>query len=78
MVGLLPSDIPKHVGDGQQSESHVSRPKHDPLPNNYSHSEIVTYDAKGNPRGNKLGRLARKEFQQILSQSGVVVLKPTV
>ena len=74
LVALLPSGIPREIPAGQQSDIHVSKPKHDPLPENYAHTEIRTYDSLGNERGNKLGRLARKEFQQILSDRAIILL----
>jgi len=51
-------------------------PSHEPLPDNYAHSEILAFRSGNAIPSNSLGKMARKEFRAIMSDKGFLLRPP--
>lgn len=81
LVGDLPTELPKHNPSAGKAKLHSFFPAHVPEEENYAHSEIWTYKHESNEQKiriekPKLSETVKKEFRQIMSDRGVVILRP--
>lgn len=77
VVLALPRDLPI-VLLSEEAKRYSFYPRHVPLPNNYSHSEVSTFKEGEYMPKPKLPETVKKEFRQIMSDRSVVLLRPSV
>ena len=76
VVRDLPSELPTEPPQGAKLRSFS--PVHDPMPDNYAHSEIGTFTEGTRVPNPNLSKTVRKEFQNIMSNRGLILLRPSV
>ena len=80
IVGKLPRELPKEVppvGNRNAPAVHCFFAFHDPLDDNYSHSEIRC--SRGGTEIPKVGSaIIKKEFQAMMSQQAFLLLRPEI
>jgi hypothetical protein len=86
IVRDLPIELPKSPPEPPKNPKksiapiklHSFFPIHDPIEDNYSHSEIRTFKDGARVTKGSLPELAKKEFRQIMSDRSFVILKPRI
>jgi hypothetical protein len=80
IVCLLPKELPKEEipAGATAPQPHSFYPEHDPLPDNYPHSEIRTFRAGARVTSSHLPETVKKEFRQIMSDQSVILLNPDI
>lgn len=69
-------DVPKSL-TSSGNVKYDFKVEHDPLDDNYSHSEVRTYKDNRHDKKIDVNKLIKKQFRQILSEKTVVIRKPT-
>jgi len=77
VVDDLPHDLPENPPPKTNVEMHDFRPKHVPLDENYSHSEIQVYRS-GQPLQRLSSNLVKKEYRTIMGERSLVLIQPQV
>lgn len=75
-VRHLPTNLPTHRDEFMKEYSY--KPAHDPLEDNYSHTEIRTFKEGVEMPKPKPSEEAKKEFRTIMSNMSFIVLDPAI
>ncbi len=76
LVRNLPTELPTERPPDAKLRSFV--PVHDPKPTNYVHAEIATFTDGARVPKPSLGRMVKKEFQNLMSDRSLVILRPNL
>jgi hypothetical protein len=77
-MGKFPPDLPKQTPLDPKTARRSFRPVHDPLPANYAHAEIQTFDGNRTIPKPNLSQMVKTEYRVALSDQGFLILTPEI